>query len=178
MRLHASHAHASALLRAPNSAASRTSHQHQQLQASRYTPTNICHTSDQATLIVPPLLSHFRHTRGPPSTNCSVYGSAVACRCLHTHDHRSPPSLGLRRASKFQFRETLQRRGRCVPLAAVKQERLPPGQSSSVSSGDGGGGRLDRFFSSVTGFPFPIGPNFVRRTIRYEASPIRAPPCL
>ena len=65
-----------------------------------------------------------------------------------------------------------ERRDRCwerrrgqQTCAAVQQERLPPGESRR--SGGGGGG-LDRFFSNVTGFPFPIGPNFVRRTIRFE----------
>lgn len=65
--------------------------------------------------------------------------------------------------------ERRQRRG-LQPCAAVKQEQLPPGESRS--SGGGGGG-LNRFFSNVTGFPFPIGPNFVRRTIRYE---VKHPP--
>ena len=177
MALQASHTHASALLAVPHSAASRTSHPHLQLRRSRSLIAIVCHINQESS--VPPLFSHYQHTGGPASTSCSlrVSNPAVACRSLHLLGRRGPNSVGPRRAKNLRFVGTWQSRWQCVPLAAVKQERLPPGQSCSIGSNDGGGG-LDRFFSLITGFPFPIGPNFVRRTIRYEARPIRTPSCL
>ena len=111
----------------------------------------------------PPLISRIRHSRELASSSCSLKGSGGSSRA-HSRGAGISPSL----AKSLQLagiRQCRRRSGQCTPLAAVKQERLPPGETSDIGDSSGG---FDQFFSSVTGFPFPIGPNFVRRTIRYE----------
>lgn len=44
---------------------------------------------------------------------------------------------------------------------AVTAKDLRPGKTGS-------GGASSRLYPAITGFPFPIGPTFARRTIRYE----------
>lgn len=102
-------------------------------------------------------------SRAPPAT-----ASDLRHLCHSQHRFGSLSGHGLGSVHRAWQRHPRGGGTRSQPLAAVKQEQLPPGESRS--SGGGGGGGLDRFFSNITGFPFPIGPNFVRRTIRYEAS--------
>ena len=99
-------------------------------------------------------------------------------RVSRRRSHPSNPFGSLSRHSLGSAPCNQQRKPRWVqgwgltPCAAVKQEQLQPGQSKSSDSGGG----LDRIFSNITGFPFPIGPNFVRRTIRFEVQFPTLPP--
>lgn len=123
--------------------------------------------------VEPPLISRIRHSRELASTSCSLEGSSWSSRA-HSRGAGISPNL----ANSLELagiRQCRRRSGRCTPLAAVKQERLPPGETSDIGDSSGG---FDQFFSSVTGFPFPIGPNFVRRTIRYEVHPKTKPSIL
>eukprot|EP00898_Chlorokybus_atmophyticus_P005419 jgi/Chlat1/5879/Chrsp4S06390 len=52
--------------------------------------------------------------------------------------------------------------------ASTRSGSSSQASTSSSSSSNAGGGVLSRFYLNVTGFPFPLGPFAVRRTIRYE----------
>lgn len=96
-------------------------------------------------------------------------------RLWQTHHVHSKPVFESRPCSGKQCTDRHQlshARGRGLQRVSAAVSPFPGRLKKSKGTSMEKPGVLDRFYPNITGFPFPLGPLFSRKTIRYEVRPI------